>query len=157
MSELLVAGLKIGFLVLLWLFLLIVANVIRTDLFGKAVAASDLAAEPRPSKKQAKKKGKELTLPRALAIVEGRQQGLEVPLGQPIDIGRAPGSTIVLDDDYCSTRHCTLRPDGEGGFYVEDFGSTNGTFINGHRISAPTAFGLADTLRIGHTTMKLVG
>ncbi|MGL5405430.1 MAG: FHA domain-containing protein FhaB/FipA [Propionibacteriaceae bacterium] len=151
MGDLVIIGVKIGFLILLWLFVLIVARVIRTDLSNKP---SDADSESAPKKQ--KRASQVNAIPRALAIIEGRQAGLEVGLTHPIDIGRNPTSTLVLDDDYVSTRHATLQSDGDGGFYVEDFGSTNGTFINEHRITAPTSFGLQDTLRIGQTVMKLV-
>ena len=152
MGDLIIAGVKIGFLILLWLFVLIVARVIRRDL-------SEESSSPKNNRNSPKKQQRSSqvhAIPRALTIVEGRQAGLEISLAYPIDIGRNPTSTLVLDDDYASTRHATLRSDGNGGFYVEDFGSTNGTFINEHRITSPTSFGFQDTLRIGQTVMKLV-
>ena len=152
MGDLVIIGVKIGFLILLWLFVLIVARVIRTDLSNKPLSATNSESSPKKQKRTIQVHA----IPRALAIVEGRQAGLEVTLTHPIDIGRNPTSTLILDDDYVSTRHATLQSDGDGGFYVEDFGSTNGTFINEHRITAPTSFGLQDTLRIGQTVMKLV-
>lgn len=159
MSELLVAALKIGFLVLLWLFVLLAANVIRTDLFGHAVAPADVpqtinekpTTTPRRRNKR-RAKGR----PRALMIAEGRQLGLEIPLDTDVTIGRSADSTLILDDDYCSTNHAAVRHDSTGGFYVEDLGSTNGTHINGTRITTPTAMGLGDELRIGRTIMKMV-
>lgn len=150
MSTLAVAGLKIGFLILLWAFVLIVARVIRTDLHGQPSES----AEPMPVARTKKKPGK--GAPRALRVVEGRQAGMEIPLSQPITIGRDPSSVFILDDDYVSTKHATLASDGKGGFYVDDHSSTNGTYINGVRITQPTAFGMADELRIGRTAMRLV-
>lgn len=154
MSEWLIAALKLGFLALLWLFVLLVAVTIRSDLFRKAVPAgapaSSRASKSAPSATSATR------TPRALRILDGRQAGLEIPLAGGIDIGRAAESRLVLDDDYCSTHHASVRPDPRGGCYVEDFGSTNGTYVNNNRLTAPTTVGPDDVIRIGRTSMKLV-
>lgn len=152
MSEWLIAGLKIGFLVLLWLFVLLIASTIRTDLFGKAATAGGPAIVSEPTRTPQPER-RALS---ALRILDGRQAGLEIPINGYVDIGRAAESRLVLDDDYCSTHHATIRPDDRGGCYIEDFGSTNGTFVNDARISAPTALGPDDVIRIGRTSMKLV-
>ena len=162
MSELVVLALKIGFLALLWLFILITGNVIRTDLFGRTVSADEIAqgmppeapvapATPKPTRKQRRA---ERQLPRTLRITQGRQLGLTLPLGEGIEIGRAPDCQLVLEDDYVSTRHARLVR-GDQGFVVEDLGSTNGTYVNNQRISTPTPFGPQDTLRIGRTLMSV--
>ena len=61
---------------------------------------------------------------------------------------------MILDDDYVSTRHARVI-DSEQGLYVEDLGSTNGTYVNGQRITAPTFISMQDTLRIGKTILRL--
>ncbi len=80
-------------------------------------------------------------------------QEFDLPRGATI-IGRSADCHIILDDDYVSTRHARVVASDEG-LYVEDLGSTNGTYVNGQRITAPTAVGLADTIRIGKTILKL--
>lgn len=160
MSDLVVLGLKLGYLALLWLFIGFVANVVRTDLFGRKVPAAELAqatvaATPTPAgrpQRMSRKVSKHL--PTVLKVTNGAQAGVTVPLGSGILIGRSGDCQLILDDDYSSTRHArlVLTP---GGFQVEDLGSTNGTFVNNQRVSAPVPFGLEDTLRIGRTLMSV--
>lgn len=155
MSDLVVLALKLLFLALLWLFVLFVGNVVRTDMFGRKLATNE-AGELRPVselKKQKRRSSRPAKkLPTRLRISRGKQEGLTVPLGEGIKIGRASDCQLVLDDDYVSTRHAQIvRTDT--GYLVEDLGSTNGTYVNNERISAATPFGTTDTLRIGRTLM----
>jgi len=157
MSELVLLGLKLGFLAALWLFILFTGNVIRTDLFGRKLSPGELAAagalaagDPVPKlSKRAERK-----LPRTLKVTHGPQSGVTLPLGQPILIGRAADCQLLLDDDYVSTRHARITL-GAAGYQLEDLGSTNGTFVNNQRIATPTPISPADTLRIGRTLMVL--
>lgn len=57
--------------------------------------------------------------------------------GQTITLGRAHDSTIVLDDDYASSRHARIYPDRDGQWIVEDLGSTNGTYLDRSRLTTP--------------------
>jgi len=155
MSELAVLGLKVGFLALLWLFILFTGNVVRTDLFGRKVSAAELAtqggapgARPQKISRRALRQ-----LPKTLTITHGKQAGLQLPLGEGILIGRASDCQLLLDDDYVSTRHARISRTPTG-YQVEDLGSTNGTFVNNQRVTAPTPFGIEDTLRIGRTMMS---
>ncbi|OYN85104.1 FHA domain-containing protein FhaB/FipA [Parenemella sanctibonifatiensis] len=155
MSELVIAAIKIAYLALLWIFVLIAASVIRTDLFGRAVSSSELPQQGSLNAKPKRTRSSRRT-PHALVITQGRQNGLQTPLQDDLRIGRSNDCALVLDDDYVSTRHARIYPDGEGNFVVEDTGSTNGTYVNGQRIQTPTLIGLEDTVRIGRTLMKLV-
>ena len=69
-------------------------------------------------------------------------------------VGRSSVSTIVLkSDDYASGRHAQLTRHG-GLLYVEDLGSTNGTFVNGHKTVGATPLRNGDTVRVGSTTFR---
>lgn len=157
MSEIALTIIKVLFLALLWLFIFSAVSVIRSDLFGRTVPAPDqvgpqeLESPVPPARRTRRPRGE----PRVLAIVQGQQTGETAEL-EPglVLIGRSADCQLVLDDDYVSTRHARVVA-GESGLYIEDLGSTNGTYVNGARITAPTAISLSDTLRIGKTILKL--
>jgi hypothetical protein len=154
-SEIAVTVVKVLFLALLWLFILSAVSVVRSDLFGRTVTAEDAPPaleHPRPpSRKVRRQRG----APRALTITQGPQTG---DSGQFVDhvilIGRGSDCQLVLDDDYVSTRHARIV-DGPDGVYVEDLGSTNGTYVNNQRITSPTTIGFGDVVRIGRTILRL--
>lgn len=149
MSELLVLALKFAFLGLLWVFILFCGNVIRTDLFGRRVP---LPAD-QPSRRETRRAARAAQkLPATLRITRGKQAGLTMLLGEGIKIGRSSDCQLILDDDYVSTRHARIYRT-ETGYTVEDLGSTNGTYLNEVRLTTPTPFTPADTLRIGRTLM----
>jgi len=154
MSELLLSILRIGFLFALWWFVLTVVSVLRRDLQAPrdAKPLTPERAPQRPSPRATLRVRKTST---QLIIVEGALSGTIVPLGiSPIVIGRAPDATIVLDDDFVSTHHARLTPNGNH-WIVEDLGSTNGTWIDKNRVSTPTVFRPGTQLRIGKTSMEL--
>lgn len=90
-----------------------------------------------------------------LVITSGPKRGTEIDLGQqPVSIGRAPDSDLVVQDDYSSTRHARLL-NWNGRWMVQDLDSTNGTFVNDERIGQPTEIRAGSSVRIGTTTFEL--
>ena len=157
MSEIALTVIKVLFLALLWLFIFSAVSVIRSDLFGKAVSAADqpgdqeLESPPPPPRRTRRLRGE----PRVLTITQGEQAGESAELaGGVVLIGRSDDCQLILEDDYVSTRHARVV-DGSDGVYVEDLGSTNGTYVNNQRITNPTAIGFADVVRIGRTILRL--
>ena len=91
----------------------------------------------------------------APALVEGALAGTTVTLTEaPVTLGRADDSTLVLTDDYASSRHARLVP-GEEAWMLEDLGSTNGTYLGSAKVTRPTPVPLGQPIRIGKTVMEL--
>jgi pSer/pThr/pTyr-binding forkhead associated (FHA) protein len=88
-------------------------------------------------------------------VTEGALAGTRITLGDsPITLGRADDSTLVLTDDYASTRHARLMPRA-GEWLVEDLGSTNGTYLDRTKVTVPTPVPLGVPIRIGRTSIEL--
>lgn len=150
---------RFGFLILLWIFVFAVIGVIRRDLFAGA-RASRLVAAPRgigvtatPGARPARvKRGRAA---RQLVVTAGALAGTRITLGEaPITVGRAEDSTLVITDDYASARHARLVPRA-GQWFIEDLGSTNGTYLDRAKVTGPTPVPLGVPIRIGRTSLEL--
>ena len=158
MPEIVLTVARYGFLVLLWIFVFSVVGVIRRDLFAGA-RSSRLVAAPRgvgaatggarPAKV---KRGRAA---HQLVVTAGALAGTRITLGESvITIGRAEDCTLVITDDYASSRHARLMP-RDGQWYLEDLGSTNGTYLDRAKVSAPMPVPLGVPIRIGRTSFEL--
>ena len=173
MSELTVTVLRLGLLVLLWVFVLFVAGVLRTDLFGTRVV------NRRPSKPKKSRRGRrgrrgnrsapatpapapaparpqrDPRQPTHLVLTSGPLTGTSLPLREAgVLIGRNPECALVLDDEFASGRHARIIR-GQDGWYVEDLGSTNGTFLGQYRVGDPVPVETGASIRIGRTVIEL--
>ena len=93
--------------------------------------------------------------PTHVLVVDGANKGERADLADaPVLIGRGNDAAIRLDDDYVSTRHARIAASGDQWF-VEDLGSTNGTYIGSARITQPTTLALGTQVRIGKTVLEL--
>jgi len=147
---------RIGFLILLCLFVLAAMRVVRTDL--------RYAADPRGDGGSGRSRGRAPDFqhhsggrlyPTILVVTAGTLSGTRLRLGPgPILIGRAEDSTLVLDDDYASTRHARLTQQGQE-YFLEDLGSTNGTYLDRARVTTPTPVPIGVPIRIGRTVIEL--
>ncbi|MER5811355.1 FHA domain-containing protein [Streptomyces sp. NPDC002033] len=163
MSELTLTVMRLGFLAVLWLFVIVAVQVIRSDLFGTRVTQRGSRRGGAPSAPQ--QTGRQSAPPQQrqrrgaptkLVVSEGTLTGTTVALaGQTITLGRAHDSTIVLDDDYASSRHARIYPDRDGQWIVEDLGSTNGTYLDRTRLTTPTPIPPGAPIRIGKTVIEL--
>lgn len=165
MSELALQFLRLAFLVALWLGVLAIVMVLRRDLaapreakpVGKLTTARLPApiAPPVPPQPKNRNTGRNPPQAKRLVVTEGELAGTIVPLGtSPITVGRAADSTLVLVDDYSSSRHARFYL-SDGQWIVEDLGSTNGTWIDRTRITGPTVLRVGAKVRIGRTTLQL--
>ncbi|MEU7470391.1 FHA domain-containing protein [Streptomyces sp. NPDC012403] len=167
MSELTLTVMRLGFLAVLWLFVIVAVQVIRSDLFGTRVTQRGSrrdAGRPQQAARQAPPQQRQQSgggrrgrnTPTKLVVTEGTLTGTTVALqGQTITLGRAHDSTIVLDDDYASSRHARIYPDRDGQWIVEDLSSTNGTYLDRTRLTTPTPISLGAPIRIGKTVIEL--
>jgi pSer/pThr/pTyr-binding forkhead associated (FHA) protein len=160
MNALELTLLRIAFLAVLWLFVIAAIGVVRTDLFGPASARRKRArvTKPQPvTSPVAKSKPQRVSrsAPHQLLVTAGTLAGTSLGLAdQQITIGRANDATLVLSDDYASTRHARLFPQ-DGQWLVEDLGSTNGTYLDRQKVTAPTPVPVGVPIRIGKTVLEL--
>ncbi|CAB4882314.1 MAG: FHA domain-containing protein [Actinobacteria bacterium] len=157
MSELGLTFARLAFLAMLWAFVIATVLVLRRDLRQPADARPAGQVRRRPVKapklsrstKQSKARGSKLV------VIEGPLTGTVIPLSTAqVTIGRAADSTLVIEDDYASSRHARVYA-AEGSWLVEDLGSTNGTWIDRSRITSPTVLTVGAPLRVGRTTLQL--
>ena len=158
MPAIVITVARYGFLVLLWIFVFTVVGVIRRNLFA-GTRSSRLVAAPRgvgPAVQHSRPaKVKRGRAAHQLVVTAGALAGTRLTLGEaPITIGRAEDSTLVITDDYASARHARLVPRA-GQWYIEDLGSTNGTYLDRAKVSAPTPVPLGVPIRIGRTSLEL--
>ncbi|MGL5826563.1 MAG: FHA domain-containing protein FhaB/FipA [Nocardioides sp.] len=156
MSELSLFLIRFAYLAILWIFVLSAISVIRSDMFG-----TRMPTEPKSATRSAKrsKVGKapkpRRGAPTHVLVIQGSNTGATASLAEaPILIGRGSDAAIQLDDDYVSTRHARIAAAGDQWF-VEDLGSTNGTYLGGSRISQPTTLTIGAQVRIGRTILEL--
>lgn len=164
MSELTLLVLRFGFLLLLWVFVFAVVYALRTDLFGQRVrrmpaeaAAAFPAGAPATPRRAPSAPREQATLSTAkrLVITSGAKEGLELALSpEPLTIGRSGESGLIIRDDYTSTHHARLILWGED-WVIQDLDSTNGTFLDGTRVTVPTPVPLGAPVRIGTTSFEL--
>jgi pSer/pThr/pTyr-binding forkhead associated (FHA) protein len=157
MSEAVLTVLKFCFLALLYLFLYRVVRLTLRELRAPAVTAERPApapAAPAPPRRERRGDGRGAL---RLRITEpAGRRGETHAIDRELTVGRGAGCAIVLaDDTYVSQLHARLfQQNGEG--YVEDLGSTNGTFVNGKAITGATRLRRGDQVQFGQTAAEIV-
>ena len=139
--RILLLVLQLAFLAILYLILLAFVRSLLRDL--RSAERAQLASQAGIGR---------------LAVLESPDDeppaGRAIALGPINSIGRNVNNTIFIDDDFVSASHAMLTFRGRSWF-VEDQGSTNGTYVNGHRIDRPVALSFGDELTIGRVRMRL--
>ena len=152
MPDSLLTILKYCFLALLYLFFLRVLRAVWAEVSGPRMAT---AAGPTTRPARARSGGGRSSAGARLRVIEpADHKGQTYELADELTVGRAGGCQITLDDTYVSQLHARVfRRDGQ--LYVEDLGSTNGTYLNRRKVTAPIAIRKGDRLQIGKTVMEL--
>ena len=85
-----------------------------------------------------------------LVFPDGRKRGLD---SRALSIGRSADNDIPLDDDFASARHARVEPRRDG-VWVSDAGSTNGTYVNGAKLTKPQRLRPGDVIRVGNSDLR---
>ena len=158
MDEPLAVALKFGFLAVLYLFLLWVVRSAMRDLarYGGSAATAEPVEVPSPARRE---RGGDAGLragisPRLQIVAAmGHEPGTSFDVGEGATFGRSDGADIRVDDPFASSAHARIF--NRGGFmYLEDMGSTNGTFLNGRQVKTAERLKMADTIRIGDSEYR---
>jgi pSer/pThr/pTyr-binding forkhead associated (FHA) protein len=162
MSTLTLLLIRLAFLAVLWLFVITAVGVVRTDLFGQSPSSRKQKRQRKPARPQPPPPVRNTRPPRSgrgdpqhLLVTAGPLTGTSIALTeQQITIGRSNDATLVLNDDYASSRHARLFPQ-DGQWIVEDLGSTNGTYLDRQKVAQPTPVPTGVPIRIGKTVLEL--
>ncbi|MGH2804794.1 MAG: FHA domain-containing protein [Thermoleophilaceae bacterium] len=157
MDEPLAVALKFGFLAVLYLFLLWVARSAMKDLSraGAGAAGAEPAGAPGRRRRESALPDLRSGVDPRIEVVAamGHQPGTAFHVATGATLGRSDGADINVDDPFASSAHARifLRDDY---MYLEDMGSTNGTYLNGRQIRTPERLKVADVIRIGDTEYR---
>jgi pSer/pThr/pTyr-binding forkhead associated (FHA) protein len=157
MSALTLLLIRLAFLAILWLFVIAAVGVVTTDMFGPSLPGRKARKRQRqqrpakPSRPTRSARGEAHRLLVTAGALAGTSLGLT---DQQITVGRANDATLVLNDDYASSRHARLFPQ-DGQWIVEDLGSTNGTYLDRQKVTQPTPVPVGVPIRIGKTVLEL--
>jgi hypothetical protein len=157
MDEPLAVALKFGFLAVLYLFLLWIARSAMKDLSRASggTAAADPVEPPRPRRRESALPDLRAGVEPRLEVVAamGYQPGTSFDVGNGVTLGRSDGADINVNDPFASSAHARIFQRGDF-MYLEDMGSTNGTYLNGRQVRTAERLKVADTIRIGDTEYR---
>jgi pSer/pThr/pTyr-binding forkhead associated (FHA) protein len=145
--------LKVVFLALLYFFIYRAIRSVVADIrpVGRAAAGRAQGSRDKPIAKP-RGGGK---APRSLVVLDEHGSKVEtIQLNGTLQVGRAEACQIRLPDTYASSFHARIYS-RDGSWYIEDLGSTNGTYLNQRRITAPAELRAGDKVKIGKTTLDL--
>ncbi|MDR1265872.1 MAG: FHA domain-containing protein [Propionibacteriaceae bacterium] len=156
-------ALRIAFLAGLWLFIVLLAVVIHTDMTPRKAAATGSGAGGsgrRPPRESASRRPASAAADagaKVLAVDSGPLAGQRFQLVDHVRVGRSADCELLLEDEYVTRKHphAALDRQADGGWLLTDLGSTNGTYVNGVRITSPKVVTVADVIQIGRTQLRL--
>ena len=144
---------RAAFLLVLYLFVARAVRAVLLDVYGPRAdrpagrrRRGRQQAAPRPARSSRR-------MPRELVVndLDGRRS---VPLRDSVTIGRAASCDLVVSDNYVSNVHARIFAK-DGAYWLEDLGSTNGTYVNRGKVNVPVAIGPGDEVRVGKATLEL--
>jgi pSer/pThr/pTyr-binding forkhead associated (FHA) protein len=144
MPPVVLTTLKFLFIALLYLFIARAVRVIYLDLVGQRARGNQQRPRSRPGR----------GTPKAVLVTEPDVPPRTVPLGEGITIGRADDCEVTLQDTYISTHHARLFQ-RDGQWFVEDLGSTNGTYLDRVKVTAPSPVAVGDEIKVGKTSIQV--
>jgi FHA domain len=157
MDDPVVVALKFGFLAILFLFLLWITRSAMKDLArtGGGAAAAEPAEPPGPRRRESALPDLRAGVEPRLEVVAamGHNPGTSFDVGTGATLGRSDGADIPVDDPFASSAHARIFQRGDY-MYLEDMGSTNGTYLNGRQVRTAERLKVADTIRIGDTEYR---
>ncbi len=145
MPDLVLDLLKYAFLAVLYIF---IARAVKAVYVELKPAGGPAPTSSRQPQRRVKK------VPGKASVVEGPKKGSTYNLRDELIIGRGEKCHVILDDSYVSQVHARIFPRNES-FVLEDLGSTNGTYLNRRRITAPVELQRGDQVKIGKTVMEM--
>lgn len=172
MPSSVLAVLKLAFLALLYLFLARVVRAVWVEIYAERRSLSEevpTGAAPAPptmprstpvvagtrKERRTERKADRSSTYRTLRITEPPElRGTSFPVASEMTVGRASGCAVSIDDTFASQLHARIF-ERDGQLFVEDLGSTNGTFLNRTRVHGPVPFRKNDRLQVGHTVLEL--
>ena len=148
-------ALKFGFLAVLYLFLLWVARSARRELERYEGGSAPEEAAPGPLRREAPPPdGRPSEQPRLEVVAAmGHQPGSAFDVSRGATLGRGDGADILVEDPFASSAHARIFPRGDF-MYIEDMGSTNGTYLNGRQVQAAERLNVSDLIRIGDSEYR---
>jgi FHA domain len=155
-DEPLAVALKFGFLLVLYLFLLWVVRSAMRDLsrYERAPAAEPVESPGRRRQEPALPNLRAGVSPQLTVVAAmGHEPGTTFDVGEGATLGRSDGAAIRVDDPFASSAHARIFPRGDY-MYLEDMGSTNGTYLNGRQVKATERLKMADVIRIGDSEYR---
>ena len=154
MPPIFLLAVKVAFLIVLYLFVARAVRAVVLDVFGPrtprrrpAKAAARTAPPRQPPSRPSRRMPKEL-------VVTDASGTRTIPLKDSITMGRAATCDLALADTYVSNMHARIFMK-DGAWWLEDLGSTNGTYMNRAKVAVPTPVGPGDQIRLGKATLEL--
>ena len=154
MPEPLLAILKLCALALLYLFFFRVLRAVWAELTPARLATAPAAPAARAPKPTRRPRGKRSAGSQLLVLEPKEHKGRTYELADEVTLGRAASCTVPLDDGYVSQLHARVFP-RDGGWMVEDLGSTNGTYLNGSKVTRAVPVKRGDRVKVGATVFEV--